>query len=344
LGSVDHPLLDPLIIARIEAAASAHRGRRWTTDGFTDLSERAAHPSGILHGVPFSVFAKLTDATDGREQFAAELNGLELITRLTTVRTPTPVATGIVRADADADTDTDTEGDTSTGADTASHTDAGAGAGWLLLTEALPERAGAARTPEDYRAIGHSLAALHQVTADRFGLTEFDGYFGPIPQDNSPVTVHRWAEFYAERRIEPLLRLAVDSGSLSVALAGDAERLISRLRTDADLVGDEPPPSLLHGDAQQNNFICTPFGAAVIDVTPYFGHPEIDLAQLDFFEPTAPAVLDAYRQIRPIDAGFAERRELWRVPTYLAVIAVEGRTSVGRQFTARLADMLGRYA
>jgi DNA-binding CsgD family transcriptional regulator len=44
----------------------------------------------------------------------------------------------------------------------------------------------------------------------------------------------------------------------------------------------------------------------------------------------------------PIARGFADRRELWRLPTYLAVIAIGGRRS--RQYIARLADAVRRYA
>lgn len=310
-----HPLLEPLVVAAIEQAASAHRGRPWTAAGFTDLDARAAHPAGILHGAPFSVFAKLTHADNGREQFVAELQGLELITRLAAVRTPTPVTTGVVPA----------------------------GTGWLLLSEALTEHVGKARTPSDFRAIGHTLAALHQVRAERFGLTEFDGFFGPLPQDNRPVQSDRWADFYIERRIEPLLRLAVNSGNLPADLAASTGHLIDRLRSDG--VGDlESRPSLLHGDAQQNNFICAPDGAAVIDAAPYFGHPEVDLALIDYFEPVSPAVFDAYQEITPLDHGFAERRELWRVFSYLAVIAVDGQNPVDRRFATRLASALHRYA
>ena len=308
-----HPLLDPVIVAAVERAASAHRGRPWTTQGFTDLDSRAAHPSGILHGSPFSVFAKLASSAAGREQFAAELLGLDLITRLAEVRTPAPVATGVVST----------------------------GAGWLLLSEAVPERVGAARTRDDFSAIGHTLAALHLVTAGEFGLADFDGYFGPLFQDNRPVPSNRWADFYAERRVRPMLRLAVDSGNLSSDLAELAERRIDRL---PDLCGPEPQPSLLHGDAQQNNFVCTTGGAVVIDAAPYFGHPEIDLALIDYFEPTSPAVFDAYREIRPIDDGFDDRRELWRAFSYLAVIAEDGQNPFGRQFVARLADALGGSA
>src|SRR5262249_12956707 len=136
-------------------------------------------------------------------------------------------------------------------------------------------------------------------------------------------------------------RLAVNSGNLPADLAERTERLIDRL---PDLYGPEPPPSLLHGDAQQNNFICTTGGAVVIDAAPYFGHPEIDLALIDYFEPTSPTVFAAYQEIRPIEDGFDERRELWRVFSYLAVIAEDGQNPFGRQFVARLADALGQNA
>ena len=78
----------------------------------------------------------------------------------------------------------------------------------------------------------------------------------------------------------------------------------------------------------------------MIDACPYFGHPEIDLAQVDFFQPVPIDVFAAYRELLPIDPGFADRRELWRLPTYLAVIAVAGPLG---QYITRLADATRRY-
>ncbi len=307
-----HPLLSPPVVAVIEAAASVHRGRAWKCYGFTSLDDRAAHPCGVLRGEPFSVFAKLSRASDSRAQFEAELLGLELISRLAPVRTPAPISAGIIAA----------------------------GEALLLLLEALPERAGAARSEPDFRAIGRTLAALHEVRGRQFGLAAFDGFFGPLAQDNRPVPSGRWADFYGERRVLPLLRLAVDSGNLPAELAVGTGRLIGRL---PGLCGEEPRPALLHGDAQQNNFLCLPDGAAVIDAAPYFGHPEIDLALIDYFEPVPSQVFDGYREVRPIDEGFAGRRELWRIFGYLAVIAVDGQNPFGRAFITRLADALRRY-
>jgi fructosamine-3-kinase len=103
-------------------------------------------------------------------------------------------------------------------------------------------------------------------------------------------------------------------------------------------------PSLLHGDAQQNNFVNAADCAVVIDVAPYFGHPEADLALVDNFSPVDPALLRAYAESEPVDPGFAGRRELWRLPSYLAALAVAGASAFGRSFLPRLDAALRQYA
>ena len=110
------------------------------------------------------------------------------------------------------------------------------------------------------------------------------------------------------------------------------------------LCGPDPVPALLHGDAQQNNFISTPDGAAVIDAAPYFGHPEADLALVECYHPAGPELLRAYARLAPLDPGFPGRRELWRVPVYLAAITVLGASPFGRSFLPRLAAAVRRYA
>ena len=249
-----HPLLGAAVRAQVERAASAHLGRPWAVRGFTSLDDRASHPCGILHGAPFSVFAKLGPSAGAREEFTAELAGLRLIGQAADVRVPVPVADGVASTEA----------------------------GELLLYEALTERAPGAREQADWRSIGQVLATLHQARHERFGLDGPRGFFGPLPQDNRPVPVNRWAAFFVERRLLPLLRTAADSGHLAPALAAGVEQIAARLPA---LAGPEPRPSLLHGDAQQNNFVSTGAGAVVIDAAPYYGHPEADLALLGYFQP-----------------------------------------------------------
>lgn len=310
-------MLDPVVVRAVEQAASWHRGHAWTYTGFTGLNHRASSPCGIFAGTPLSVFAKLENSPAGQERFTAELRGLRLIRSRTAVATPVPVGGGVVAASG----------------------------GTLLLLEALPERGAAAgqpadsRTPEDYAAIGRALAGLHQVRGETFGLAEFDGFFGPLPQCNRPVGSGRWADFYAERRVRPMLRLAVDSGHLPAELAAGVDRVMARLPARC---GPEPAPALLHGDAQQNNFVSTADGAVVIDVAPYFGHPEADLALVECFSPAGPELLRAYAELAPLDPGFAGRRELWRLHLYLAAIAVD--SSYGSSFLARVAAVVRCYS
>ncbi len=153
----------------------------------------------------------------------------------------------------------------------------------MLLLEAIPERFGARRTRSDWMSIGRTLAAMHQVRAQKYGLDSFDGFFGPFPQPNSPVgSGISWTKFYAERRVLPRLRGAIDSGHLPTDIAVHVDRLVEKLPA---LGGQDPGPALLHGDAQQNNFLSHAGGTMVIDAAPYFGHPEFDLALVDFSNP-----------------------------------------------------------
>ncbi|RPI34356.1 MAG: hypothetical protein EHM70_03100, partial [Chloroflexota bacterium] len=61
-----------------------------------------------------------------------------------------------------------------------------------------------------------------------------------------------------------------------------------------------------------------------IDPAVYYGNPEMDLAFIDYFHPVPEDVFMGYQELMPIDPGFNERRDLWRVPACLAVVTVEG--------------------
>ncbi len=307
-----HPLLDPEVVTAVGKMVSSYLGRRWDLETFDDLDDLASHPCGILRGQGLSVFAKLNADRTGPAMFDAELRGLALLARLAGVATPAVVGDGVVRVSS----------------------------GVIFVVEALEGRRGIDRLPEDWISIGTTLAAVHAVHGEHFGLEAFDGFFGPLPQDNRPINAGTWAEFYAERRLRPRLRDAVDSRRLPATLASRVEAILQRLDR---LSGPEPVPTLLHGDAQQNNFVSTDAGAAIVDAAPYFGHPEMDLALVDYFEPAPKAVFDSYREQLPIDGGFAERRDLWRLHAYLAGIAVGGDSDFGRVFLARLGTALDKF-
>lgn len=294
------PLLarDPLRIP-VERMVSEHTGRQWRAEATRDMTEFACHPCALLSDGPYTVFAKFSDAADGFRQFEIELAGLRLLSERAGVLIPSPIGTLAVPG------------------------------GSLLVLQAVQA---VERAPRHWRQIGRTIARIHVIEGDRFGL-ETGGYFGPLPQDNTPAA--RWPAFYAERRLWPGLTMATESGNLPPELARRVEKLIERV---PELCGPPIAPTLLHGDAQQNNFISTELGPVVIDPAVYYGHPEMDLAQVDLFQPVPDDVYDGYQDVRPIDPGFWERRNLWRVWGYLASVAVEGQ-----DYLCKLAEAVQPY-
>lgn len=285
---------DPLRQA-VEQLVSAYRGKPWRVTEARDLIDYASHPCAILSDGHFAIFAKFSDAADGQDQFEIEIARLRLLADRAAVRIPAPI--GVIPV----------------------------ANGSLLVLEAVNA---VERTADHWRDIGRTLARLHKIKGQRFGL-ESDGYFGPLYQDNTPMD--DWPRFYAERRLLPMLKLASDSGNISAEVCRQVETLIARF---PDLCGPTIQPTLIHGDAQQNNFISTDAGTVIIDPAAYYGHPEMDLAILDYFQPVPQDVFDGYRDELPIDPGFEERRELWRLWSHLAVVSVAGGEYVGKLIEA----------
>ena len=61
--------------------------------------------------------------------------------------------------------------------------------GSLLLLEALFERPPEARTPEDWQAIGRTLATLHKVHGEWFGLDGFSTKAVAPPRRTLPAVI-----------------------------------------------------------------------------------------------------------------------------------------------------------
>jgi protein-ribulosamine 3-kinase len=275
----------------VEQVVSEHARRVWNVKVAKDLTEFACHPCAILSDGSYSVFAKFSEAANGFEQFEFELAGLRLLSEFSGVLTPTPI--GIIPVSG----------------------------GCILVLETVQA---VNRASRHWRQIGQTLAGIHKIKGDRFGL-ETNGYFGPLYQENTPMS--DWPTFFAECRLLPGLRLAIDSGNMPPDVIRQVEKLISRI---PELCGPEIVPALLHGDAQQNNFISTEEGAVVIDPAVYYGNPEMDLAFIDYFQSVPEDVFDGYQDELPIDPGFWDRRDLWRVWGYLAAVTVEGSGYLGK--------------
>jgi len=156
--------------------------------------------------------------------------------------------------------------------------------------------------------LARSLAAMHGCCNQRFGF-DVDNTIGSTPQPNQ----YRddWIEFWSEQRLGFQLRLAAANGFDS-GLIDAGQRLLEVL--ESFFVDYRPRASLLHGDLWGGNQAYDLAGCPVIfDPACYYGDHEADLAMMELFGHPGETFFAAYRELFPIDAGYARRRELYNL-------------------------------
>ena len=220
------------------------------------------------------VFMK-ANRTAGPGFFQAEADGLAAIRRTGAIRVPEVIATG---------------------------EDAAFGA--FLLLEWVDS---APQARDFWERFGRALAEMHAaVPRERFGWPR-DNYIGSSPQVNTQRD--SWVAFFRDCRLAPQFRRA--SRWFDAAAQRRVARLLDRLE---DILVEPDHPSLLHGDLWSGNFITGGDGQAwLIDPAVYAGHAEADLAMTELFGGFPHRFYDAYREARPLQPGYDQRRDLYNL-------------------------------
>ncbi len=201
----------------------------------------------------------------------------------------------------------------------------------------LLEDLGHARRCTDFAELaGRGLARQHRQRHECFGL-ERSGWCGESFQDNTPDSDgHR---FFAQRRLLPQARRALEGGRIEPADMDGIERLCARLH---DLVPAQPAV-LLHGDLWTGNLHCAGDGRpALIDAAAvHYGWAEADLSMLVLFGDPGPGLFEAYAENVPLDRNWRERVPLYNLYHLLNHLNLYGSAYLGavrsvlRRFVAR---------
>lgn len=192
-----------------------------------------------------------------------------------------------------------------------------------LVTERVPH---GRPDPQAATRFGGDLAALHSAGAAAFGAAPPGGpgeaYIGLAPMRNSPGD--DWPRWYAEHRVLPYLRRAVDDDIMRAAEATVVERVCERL---PELAGPAEPPARLHGDLWSGNLLWGSGGDAwLIDPAAHGGHRETDLAMLHLFGcPHLDRILEGYQHAAPLADGWADRIPLHQLFPLLVHTVLFGR-------------------
>ncbi|WP_250402084.1 fructosamine kinase family protein [Streptomyces cellostaticus] len=208
-----------------------------------------------------------------------------------------------------------------------------------LVTERVPTG-----QPDGTGAVrfGRALAALHAAGAPAFGAPPPGGpaqaYIGAAPMRNTPAA--DWPAWYAEHRVLPYLRAAVDAGTLRHEEGALIEQVCARL---PDLAGPAEPPARLHGDLWNGNVLWGADGdVRLIDPAAHGGHRETDLAMLRLFGcPRLERVLAGYAEAAPPADGWRGRIGLHQLFPLLVHVVLFGRGYADQALAAARAALAG---
>jgi fructosamine-3-kinase len=152
-------------------------------------------------------------------------------------------------------------------------------------------------TPSAAFRFGTELARMHAAGSENFG-APWRGFIASLPLDNTPAPSGQpagaapsrtqgtqWPQWYANRRLLPYLRQALDSGALRPADGRLVEAVIDRIDS---LAGPAEPPSRIHGDCWAGNVLWSDDRGWLID-------------------PAAHRILVGYNDTMPLAAGWRSR-------------------------------------
>jgi len=168
------------------------------------------------------------------------------------------------------------------------------------------------------------LAGLHQQTSSRFGHIK-DNFIGSLPQQNN--FSEDWSSFFIDRRILPMVNMAVNNGLVTNAFVAKIELVISEITK----LMPEESPALVHGDLWSGNLMVDSQGQpCLIDPAIYYGHREMDIAFTHLFGGFGQQFYEAYQEIYPMEPDFAGRLDLYNLYPLLVHLNLFGRSYLGQ--------------
>lgn len=266
---------------------------------FKPASGGCINNGGTLESSAGNYFIKWNDAKRFPGMFKAEAKGLKLLRKPNVIKVPE-----------------------------VKHYGDGEKFSWILMENINST----ARNNNYWVNFGERVAALHKNTQEKYGL-EYHNYIGSLPQKNKPLD--NWVEFMISQRLEPMVKLAVDSGRADEKLHHNFEKLYGKLR---GLLVSEPP-SLLHGDLWSGNIMSDENGdPCIIDPAVYFGNREIELAFTTLFGGFDQEFYDSYQNVWPLEDGYQGRFDLYNLYPLLVHVNL-----FGGGYLSQLRQILSRF-
>ena len=146
-----------------------------------------------------------------------------------------------------------------------------------------------------------AIIEIHSFSNNTYGF-KFDTQIGGVKQENQYEK--NWAEFYLNTRLHYFFDLANKDNLLDKNIREKIYRVMKKIN---NLIPNKPKPMLMHGDLWEGNILFKDYKfVSFIDPGSFYGHNEMELAYLRWFNPifVDDNFLLMYKEYIPIDKNY----------------------------------------
>ncbi len=164
-----------------------------------------------------------------------------------------------------------------------------------------------------------SIIKIHSVTEKLFGF-DFNTQIAALEQINESDS--SWSNFYSNKRLNSIFELANKKVNLGKSIN---EKINYILRNMKNLIPDKPEARLLHGDLWEGNILFKKKKfIGFIDPGSFFGHNEMEIAYLRWFNPSFIDInfLDKYNDYIKIEKNYDDYEPIYQLYYSLSNIAL----------------------
>ena len=152
------------------------------------------------------------------------------------------------------------------------------------------------------------ISKIHQNTNNRYGF-QFDAQIGALKQTNE--FIDNWVVFFREKRLNSIFELINNDDPMTNNINQKIEKLLKNIH---NLIPNNPIPRLLHGDLWAGNILYNNGKlVGLIDPGIFFGHNELEIAYLTWFNFVNEEFLKIYSNIIPIERDYFEYEPIYQL-------------------------------